>query len=61
MMLAHDLSQNRFSIFGIMRGPKMKCAASPGGTFGILLPVPPLSTGRQAFRFATQLRRKWRF
>jgi hypothetical protein len=45
-MRAHDHIQNQFSLFGIMRRPKMKCAASPGGTFGILLPAPALSTAR---------------
>jgi hypothetical protein len=33
------------SVFDVMRAEK-KCAASPGGTFFILLPAPTLSTTR---------------
>lgn len=43
-MPAHDLVENpvpgpgevRDLLFGILREPKMKCAASPGGTLHIL-------------------------
>jgi len=43
--------------FGAMRNAEKKCAASPGGTFFILLPTPALSTQGAP----TQLCRKSRF
>jgi hypothetical protein len=46
---------------GQVFGVEMKHAASPGGTFFILLPGLVLSTHANAAVTATQLRRKCRF
>jgi hypothetical protein len=60
LQFAHGFYTGRVSVFG-QRRPKIKRAASPGGTFGILLPGRALSTGRRKLRFATHFRRKARF